>query len=504
MVAIRQSILPDIAVDEASMLGLFMFVASTSGLERTVPFDYAWRFQLTLPNRTGCPPFVPGSTTCQGLTNEPLAAGSAQACHDACCEAHDCFVWNFKANGTAPPVGSRCWMGQCQGPHHLNTPGWVSGVATIPDVPSGCANNTNDSSWELVDLPHDYIITLPVAQNENPGGGYFPRKSAVYRKHFVLPQTWQGDRISIYFEGVFKIASIFVNGNSISLPNNDSAHAYTGFEVRLDTESSISYGPSHPNVIAVAVDGSRGSEHWYAGAGIYRSVHLIHTALTHLEPLSIYTPAVLSPPGAVRAGATTADAVVKPVVKVVNDAPSTAAITVQVRVYEYCGTSVVGNSSTVLALAAGDEQAVALPDITMREASLWSIQAPHLYVAQCIISDDTGKVLDQVNSTFGVRTTVWDADHGFTLNGDTVKLRGFCHHDDFTGVGMAMPDRISLMRVMQTRAVGGNSWRMSHNNYRSSVYDLLDAAGVLVWVSSFEFVTINELKSLPCRTRTEI
>jgi hypothetical protein len=47
-----------------------------------------------------------------------------------------------------------------------------------------------------------------------------------------------------------------------------------------------------------------------------------------------------------------------------------------------------------------------------------------------------------------------------------------------------MPDRISLLRVMQTRAVGGNAWRMSHNNYRDGVYDLLDATGVVVWVSS--------------------
>jgi hypothetical protein len=28
---------------------------------------------------------------------------------------------------------------------------------------------------------------------------------------------------------------------------------------------------------------------------------------------------------------------------------------------------------------------------------------------------------------------------------------------------MAMPDRVSLLRVMQTRGVGGNAWRMSHN-----------------------------------------
>ena len=43
------------------------------------------------------------------------------------------------------------------------------------------------------------------------------------------------------------------------------------------------------------------------------------------------------------------------------------------------------------------------------------------------------------------------------------------------------PERIWLLRAQQSRGVGANSWRMSHNNYRGSVYDLTDALGIVVW-----------------------
>ena len=70
---------------------------------------------------------------------------------------------------------------------------------------------------------------------------------------------------------------------------------------------------------------------------------------------------------------------------------------------------------------------------------------------------------------------------GFFLNNQNAKIRGFCHDDDFTGVGMAVPDRIWLLTAMQNRGIGANAWRMSHNNYRGSVYDIADATGTLVY-----------------------
>lgn len=109
----------------------------------------------------------------------------------------------------------------------------------------------------------------------------FHRVDAVYRKHFFLPEAWHGDRVSLRFEGVYKSASVWINGAPIKFYGGSagaggwSAEAYTEFEVRLDNVTGVTYGnrkTAKPNLIAIYVNGEPGNEHWYTGAGLYRSV----------------------------------------------------------------------------------------------------------------------------------------------------------------------------------------------------------------------------------------
>jgi hypothetical protein len=67
--------------------------------------------------------------------------------------------------------------------------------------------------------------------------------------------------------------------------------------------------------------------------------------------------------------------------------------------------------------------------------------------------------LDQANVTAGFRTTGWGAK--FRLNHREMQLRGFSHHDNFAGVGVAMPARVFLFHAQASRALGGNFWRVS-------------------------------------------
>ena len=36
-------------------------------------------------------------------------------------------------------------------------------------------------------------------------------------------------------------------------------------------------------------------------------------------------------------------------------------------------------------------------------------------------------------------------------------MRGFCNHESFAGVGMAVADRINLFRLQSMRGLGGNA-----------------------------------------------
>lgn len=72
---------------------------------------------------------------------------------------------------------------------------------------------TDDSSWELVDAPHDGMIRDPYAASNDESRGYFNRNVTWYRKHFSLPQDWNdGSVVYLRFEGIEHVAQVWLNG----------------------------------------------------------------------------------------------------------------------------------------------------------------------------------------------------------------------------------------------------------------------------------------------------
>ena len=74
----------------------------------------------------------------------------------------------------------------------------------------------------------------------------------------------------------------------------------------------------------------------------------------------------------------------------------------------------------------------------------------------------------------------YDAEKGFFLNGKSVKIQGTCNHQDFAGVGIAVPDTLEAWRVAKLKEMGGNGWRMSHNPPTPELLDACDKLGMLV------------------------
>ena len=87
-------------------------------------------------------------------------------------------------------------------------------------------------------------------------------------------------------------------------------------------------------------------------------------------------------------------------------------------------------------------------------------------------------VVDSYNVTTGARTVRWDADKGLFINDEHIKMRGFCDHSNFGGVGSAVPDRVNLFRAQASRSVGGNGRRTSHNPPDPAMLDIYDRLGV--------------------------
>jgi beta-galactosidase (EC:3.2.1.23) len=115
------------------------------------------------------------------------------------------------------------------------------------------------------------------------------------------------------------------------------------------------------------------------------------------------------------------------------------------------------------------------------------------------------RVVDRVETTFGIRTLRWEKDYGFFLNGKRIEIKGTCNHQDFAGVGVAVPDDIQYYRVEKLKEMGSNAIRTSHNPPTTALLDACDKLGMLVMDenrllnSSPEY--ISQFKTLILRDR---
>jgi beta-galactosidase len=134
------------------------------------------------------------------------------------------------------------------------------------------------------------------------------------------------------------------------------------------------------------------------------------------------------------------------------------------------------------------------------------LEEPNLYrAATAVVDANSGRATDLYPTTFGIRTAKFDADQGFLLNGKPVKIKGTCNHQDFAGVGAALPDRINTFKIERLKEMGSNGYRTSHNPPTPALLDACDRLGMLVMdetrMMSSSPNGLEELRTLVCRDR---
>jgi beta-galactosidase len=65
---------------------------------------------------------------------------------------------------------------------------------------------------QTVTLPHDAMLELQRAPEHSSAAGYFPGGAFEYLKTFRVPEDYRGKRVTFQFEGVYRDAMVFING----------------------------------------------------------------------------------------------------------------------------------------------------------------------------------------------------------------------------------------------------------------------------------------------------
>ena len=358
---------------------------------------------------------------------------------------------------------------------------------TLGDPGGALEPSFADGTWRTVNLPHDWSIEGR-PEKDNPsagGGGFFPAGIGWYRKTFSASPGWRGKLVSVEFDGVYRDSTVYLNGHKLGT----QPYGYTSFA--YDLTSNLNF--AGPNVLAVRVDNSaQPNSRWYSGSGIYRHVRMVVTEPTHVAHWGVFvtTPAVSEKMATVSIRT-----------RILNDSKINDSkigntkgpddVTVETKLYDREGHEAGSKVSTVTISPGKEEEAA--QTIAVSNPALWSPASPALYRAVSRIRKD-GKVVDQVKTSFGIRSLSWSAEKGLLLNGTSIKLTGGSVHHDNGPLGAAAFDRAEERKVELLKAAGYNAVRTAHNPPSPGFLDACDRLGLLVLDEPFDTWKANKVK----------
>lgn len=370
------------------------------------------------------------------------------------------------------------------------TAGWTfhlgdDSAASRPDY--------DDTAWRILNLPHDWAIEGEFSR-DNPsgtGGGALPGGIGWYRKTFTVDKADEGKRLYIDFDGVYMNSEVFINGHSLGV----RPYGYVSFS--YDLTPHIKWGGK--NVVAVRVDNAeQPNSRWYSGCGIYRNVWLTKLNPVHIAQWGTFITAEDVSKNSARLNIRTkiqydVAAQLQDSVKqadgtyVVFDSEIVplADVVLQSRLMDAEG-HVVGEVASELQVIPACPNEVE-QEIVVKTPNLWSVNTPYIYKVHSILIDKTtGKVLDNYCTNTGLRTFRFDAQKGFILNGERLKINGVCMHHDLGCLGAAVNIRAIERQLEILQEMGCNGIRCSHNPPSPELLDLCDRMGFIVMDETFD------------------
>ena len=262
----------------------------------------------------------------------------------------------------------------------------------------------------------------------------------------------------LVFDGAMADPYVNINGQEAG----HWAYGYNAF--RVDVTPYIKSGKLDINVHLKNVEES---SRWYPGAGLYRPVTLVLKQNAHFDDWSLYA--------------------------------RTISIEKDKTIVEVEGRTVNARGMHVFLHLAGPDEKKANNEVriehdgkfyakfVLRNPQLWTPETPNLYTLNVWLSDMKNmRRMDSKTMKIGVRTVRIDREHGFQLNGKTLKLKGVCLHHDLGPLGAAINKTALIRQIKMMKAMGCNAIRTSHNMPSTWQMDVCDSLGMMVMAESFD------------------
>ncbi len=299
-----------------------------------------------------------------------------------------------------------------------------------------------------VTLPHDWAVGRPFNRwmDQGPQQGFFDRWGVGWYRRKLKIKPREGKIYLLCFAGIFENSTVWINGRLAG----QNRYGYSSFH--FDITSLLQKGVNH---ILIKVDNTASPvDRWYSGAGIYRTVSLLEVPEDHLNAGDIF---------------------IKSSVKGKN-----ALLTIQTGKKERIRARVLDGETEYSGESGSGEIQIAIPNV-----KLWSAASPNLY--KVVLSLYHGRqVIDEITENIGIRQIVMDPREGMLVNGETVKLKGLCIHQDAGCLGTAVPREVWREKLLKLKEIGCNAIRAAHHIYTPEFLDLCDEMGFYVYEECFD------------------
>ncbi|MBR2810402.1 MAG: DUF4982 domain-containing protein [Solobacterium sp.] len=320
-----------------------------------------------------------------------------------------------------------------------------------------------EAAIEKVTLPHDAMIHQKRDEHASAGNasGYYPYVSACYAKTFPVADV--SETLFLEFEGIYKNASVYLNGSLIA----QHANGYT--PLLADISQSVRQGS---NSLKVLVRNSVPSARWYCGSGIYRDVWLYRGKDVCIVPHGVKVTVLHADQKAAELTIST---------EIINRLRTQVSVQLVHRIEnEEIRTTVTMNPY--------ESKTVTLR-FCIKDPRLWNPETPALYECHTELCG-----YDAETVRFGIRTLSLDPFRGLRINGEGIRLRGGCIHQDHGIIGGIEHEAMTFRRIRKLKEAGYNAIRCAHFPTSRTVLEACDELGMLVMMELCDAWTLPKVE----------
>jgi beta-galactosidase len=341
------------------------------------------------------------------------------------------------------------------------------------DVAGATATTFNDSLWTTVCLPHTAHLESALSI---PNYGYW-KGNCEYRKTFIPDPAWRGKKVFLEFEGAMQTDTIWVNG----IQKLVYLGGYNPFSI--DITGDLQYGVN--NVIAVVLNNnvntnvSPGEQpDFFFYGGLYRDVNIHLMDSLHITD-AVYANKIAGGGVFVTDSAvSTTSAIVNVKTDVLNEGGGAKNCMLTTTLIDSIGGIVQMATSPVITIAAGKDSTFS-QSLAVANPRLWSPSSPYLYRVISQVYDGSTPA-DSMSTIIGIKTVSFSKAGGFLLNGTRIIARGANRHQDYGGLGNAVPASGQYRDALRLKEAGFNWVRCSHYLQNHAFIDACDKLGIMV------------------------